>query len=176
MKKNIQKALEKIYQRTNNLAKEYIYQDLFVEHDHAFPVTFTQEEWKERLTDIQFYVLREEGTEYPRSGIYDKFYEEGIYYSAATGQALFSSEDKYDSKTGWPSFTKPIEPDAVRYTLDTKLFSTRIEIVDSLSGSHLGHVFEDGPLPTRLRYCMNSASLLFVPKGGEAPKIVSSKN
>jgi methionine-R-sulfoxide reductase len=98
--------------------------------------------------------------------------EAGIYYSRATGQPLFSSEDKFDSRTGWPSFTKPINPDAIVYIGDTALFASRIEVVDSLSGSHLGHVFPDGPAPTGQRYCMNATSLIFVPDGEEPPPLI----
>lgn len=137
-----------------------------------YPVQLSEVEWKERLTDEQYYILREKGTEYAFSGEYDKFYRKGIYYSAATGQPLFSSEAKYDSGSGWPSFYKPIDGDAVLLIEDNSLFGKRIEVVDSLSGSHLGHVFTDGPAPTGLRFCMNSASLIFVPEGGEPPEVL----
>jgi peptide-methionine (R)-S-oxide reductase len=99
-------------------------------------------------------------------------YEEGTYYSAATGQPLFSSESKFNSGSGWPSFYEPIDPDAVVLIQDNKFSLRRVEVVDSASGSHLGHVFPDGPDPTGLRYCINSASLIFVPKGEQPPRIV----
>ena len=137
-----------------------------------YPVQLSEAEWKERLTDEQYYILREQGTEYAFSGEYDKFSRKGTYYSAATGQPLFSSDAKYDSGTGWPSFYKPIDGEAVLLIEDNSLFGRRVEVVDSLSGSHLGHVFTDGPAPTGLRFCMNSASLIFVPEGGKPPEVL----
>ncbi|WP_319560633.1 peptide-methionine (R)-S-oxide reductase MsrB [Marispirochaeta sp.] len=137
-----------------------------------FQVQLSEQEWRERLTDDQYYILCEEGTEYAFSGKYDKFYEKGTYYSAATGQPLFSSETKFDSGSGWPSFYAPIDADAVTLIEDNSLFMRRIEVVDSLSGAHLGHVFTDGPDPTGLRFCINSDALIFVPEGGEPPEIM----
>ncbi len=137
-----------------------------------FPVDLSESEWKDRLTSDQYYVLRQNGTEGAFTGeLYDTK-EPGTYYSAATGQPLFRSETKYKSGTGWPSFYEPIEEDAVNYVKDRGLFGMAIEVVDSSSGSHLGHVFFDGPDPTGLRYCMNSDALLFVPDGEEPPEIV----
>jgi peptide-methionine (R)-S-oxide reductase len=149
--------------------------DIMTEHEAEalqYPVTLSDAQWRERLTPSQYHVLREKGTERAFTGEYDKFYEEGTYYSAASGQPLFTSEAKFNSGTGWPSFYEPIEPDAVKYIEDRTFGMRRIEIVDSLSGSHLGHVFPDGPAPTGLRYCINSASLVFVPKGEEPPQIL----
>ena len=140
----------------------------------TFPVVLSENEWRRKLTPEQFRILREHGTERAFTGEYDGFYEPGIYYSAATGQPLFSSETKYDSRTGWPSFWAPIDPDAVRLIYDRSFGMVRIEVVDSLSGSHLGHVFPDGPEPTGLRYCINSLALVFVPEGGEPPAVLAS--
>ncbi len=137
-----------------------------------YPVELTESQWRSRLNEEQYYILRQKGTEYAFSGEYDKFYEKGTYYSAATGQPLFSSESKYDSGTGWPSFYEPIDKDAVVLIEDNSLFMRRIEVVDSMSGSHLGHVFPDGPDPTGLRFCMNSAAMIFVPEGGEPPEVL----
>ena len=138
----------------------------------TYPIELSEEEWRERLSDFEYHVLREQGTERAFTGKLNKEYREGTYYSAATGQPLFSSEAKFDSGTGWPSFYEPISPDAVKLIKDNSYGMRRIEAVDSLSGSHLGHVFQDGPKPTGLRYCINSASLIFVPEGEEPPQIV----
>jgi peptide-methionine (R)-S-oxide reductase len=143
---------------------------------YQFPVVLTTAQWKQRLSSDQFYILREKGTEPPFSGKYDHNHASGIYYSAATGQPLFSSKDKFDSGTGWPSFTRPINPKAVVLAVDNSDFMHRIEVEDSLSGSHLGHVFDDGPPPTGKRYCIDSAALIFIPTGGAPPQELHPNN
>jgi peptide-methionine (R)-S-oxide reductase len=139
----------------------------------VYPMQLSDAEWKKRLTRPQYYILRKKGTETPGTGKYDHFYEKGTYYSAASLQPLFSSETKYDSHTGWPSFYAPIDPNAILLIKDYSGGEERLEVVDSKSGSHLGHVFDDGPSPTYKRYCLNSEALIFVPEGGKPP--VNSK-
>ena len=141
------------------------------EENYRYEIELSEAQWKDVIAGDRYYVLREKGTERPfQNALWDN-HERGIYYSAATGQPLFHSDDKYTSGTGWPSFTKPISEDAVHLVGDYSLFMARVEAVDSLSGSHLGHVFSDGPAPTGLRYCMNSAALIFVPEGDPPPVI-----
>ena len=126
-------------------------------------VVKTNEEWKKVLTPEQFHILREKGTERAFSGKYDKNHEHGIYRCAACGLDLYRSEEKYDSGTGWPSFTAPIAAENVLTRPDNSFFTHRTEVLCPRCGGHLGHVFDDGPKPTGKRYCMNSAALQFVP-------------
>ena len=128
-----------------------------------FEITKTPEEWRRILTPAQYHVLREHGTERAGTSPLDKNYEVGIYECAGCDLPLFSSETKFNSGTGWPSFYKPLD-NAVGSTVDKSFFTTRTEVHCRRCGGHLGHVFEDGPPPTGQRYCMNGVALKFVPK------------
>ena len=124
-----------------------------------YEISSTDSEWKGVLTDEQYRVLRKGGTERAFTGAYHATKEPGTYRCAGCGNPLFSSETKYDSGTGWPSFYAPIDEAATEQRQDKSLFMSRTEVLCSKCGGHLGHVFPDGPKPTGLRYCMNSAAL-----------------
>ena len=119
-------------------------------------------EWRELLTPEQFHILREKGTEPAYTGIYDKHYAAGVYRCAGCGLDLYASEDKFDSGTGWPSFTRPVAEENIATENDFSFFMKRTELLCARCGGHLGHVFDDGPQPTGMRHCINSLSLTFV--------------
>lgn len=121
-------------------------------------------EWKDQLTEEQYYVTRQHGTERPGTGEYCESHEPGLYACVCCGTELFDSTEKFESGSGWPSFTEPVKNDAIKYKEDNSMFMQRIEVLCNVCDAHLGHVFPDGPKPTGLRYCINSASLSLVKK------------
>jgi len=128
-------------------------------------IVMSEAEWQNRLAAEEFYVTRREGTERAFTGRYWNHHETGIYRCVCCGNALFRSQEKFESGTGWPSFWAPIAEENIRTVKDTSLFMERIEVVCRKCDAHLGHVFDDGPEPNNLRYCMNSAALRFVKLG-----------
>lgn len=150
--------------------KLFIFGMLFPLSIMAFnPSTYKKpydEELKKKLTELQYKVIQKNGTEMPVQNSYKHDKREGIYVEAVSGEPLFSSKDKYDSGTGWPSFTKPISDSALIKKKDFGFYGTRTEIRSKYSDSHLGHVFNDGPGLDGKRFCMNNAALRFIPKQG----------
>lgn len=134
--------------------------------DHKVTDTFkkpSDTELKQKLSPIQYKVTQHEGTEAPFHNDYWDNHEAGIYVDVVSGEPLFSSLDKFESGTGWPSFTRPLAPENVKTKTDTQFFMKRTEVRSAHGDSHLGHLFDDGPKPTGMRYCMNSASMRFIP-------------
>lgn len=130
----------------------------------SYRVSHTDAEWREMLTPDQFRVLRRQGTEPSFANEYWDNHADGLYHCAGCGQVLFDSDDKFDSGTGWPSFCRTVEPRAVETHTDTQFGTTRTEVRCARCGGHLGHLFNDGPAPSLMRYCMNSAALTFGPR------------
>lgn len=140
------------------------------ENDMAFKIDKSEAEWKEKLSPEQYYILREKGTERPGTGEYNIHFEDGVYHCAACNAALFESDSKFDAHCGWPSFDQAISDSAIVERIDKSHGMMRTEILCANCGGHLGHVFNDGPTETGLRYCVNSVSLGFEKEANHTQK------
>lgn len=138
-----------------------------INKSNTMTINKSEEEWKQVLTPVQFSVLRQKGTERPFSGEYDEFFDEGDYYCAGCGALLFHSSAKYNSGCGWPAFFEPADSSNFIFKKDLSHGMVRTEVMCAHCGGHLGHVFDDGPRPTGVRYCINSVSMQFKPSPGK---------
>lgn len=150
-------------QEHHHFLGQITYQQALADTANKTKVNRTEEEWENLLESDEYRILRKKGTEIPWVNEYNSLYDKGVYICRACGNPLFHSETKYNSKSGWPSYWAPISENAVAEREDNSFFMSRIEIICNRCNSHIGHVFDDGPEPTGLRYCMNTKAMKFVP-------------